>query len=49
MPEFHSGREIEWKVYIDETPDTLGKYDMIMGRDLLDTLGIDLLFSQKLV
>ena len=49
MPEFHTGREIEWKVYVDETPDTLGQYDMIMGRDLLDTLGIDLLFSQKLV
>ena len=49
MPEFHEGKEIEWKVYVDETSDTLGHYDMIMGRDMLDALGIDLLFSEQVV
>ena len=49
MPEFHEGRNIEWNVYVDETEGNLGNYDMIIGRDMLETLGIDLLFSQHLM
>ena len=44
LPEFHPGREIEWNVYVDESPPL--KYDMIIGRDLLMHLGIDLIFSK---
>ena len=32
-------------MYVDETDARLNSYDMIIGRDLLHELGIDLLFS----
>ena len=44
LPEFHPGREIEWNVYVDDSPPL--KYDMIIGCDLLMHLGIDLIFSK---
>ena len=33
LPEFHPGREIEWNVYVDDSPPLM--YDMIIGCDLL--------------
>jgi transposase InsO family protein len=49
LPEFHAGRDITWNMYVDETDNKLSRYDMIIGRDLLDTLGFDMLFSQKVM
>ena len=46
LPEFHEGKEISWKMFVDETDQQLNNYDMIIGRDLLHELGIDLLFSE---
>ena len=48
LPEFHANREIEWRVHVDES-DEPSRYDMILGRDLMETLGIDLCFSQNLI
>ncbi len=45
LPEFHQGKDISWNMYVDETDARLNSYDMIIGRDLLHELGIDLLFS----
>ena len=45
LPEFHSGKDINWTMFVDETDHRLNRYDMIIGRDLLHELGIDLLFS----
>jgi hypothetical protein len=45
LPEFHQGKDITWKMYVDESDKRLNNYDMIIGRDLLTELGIDLLFS----
>jgi len=42
MPEFHEHRIIEHKLHV--APDIIN-YDMIMGRDLLEELGIDISFK----
>ena len=42
IPELHDKRLIEWDAHVTKT---LGAYDMIIGRDLLQFLGIDVLFS----
>lgn len=44
LPEFHKNREIRWNCYVDES-DNLSRYDMIIGRDLMTDLGIDIMFS----
>jgi len=49
LPEFHEHREIEWNVYVDESKSSLGTYDMIIGRDLMEAIGMDLLFSENLM
>ena len=42
LPEFHEDKLLEWNVHL--TP-KLGNYDMIIGRDLLTRVGIDIHFS----
>ena len=46
LPEFHPDRLIEWNFHV--TP-TLGNYDMIIGRDMLEFLGMDLKFSDHTI
>lgn len=46
IPELHDNRVIERTLHV--APD-LGAYDMIIGRDLLQDLGIDIRFSDKTV
>jgi len=46
MPELHSNKFIEWNVHVTKD---LGAYDMIIGRDVLQNLGIDLRFSDSTV
>ena len=45
LPEFHEGKDINWTMFVDESDRRLNSYDMIIGRDLLHELGIDLMFS----
>ena len=49
LPEFHKGRDITWTSYVDESTDENSRYDMIIGRDLLDELGMEFMFSQNLM
>ena len=42
LPEFHEGKSIDWTVYVDSSDSELATYDMIIGRDMLKELGIDL-------
>jgi hypothetical protein len=49
LPEFHKHRVIEWEMYVDETSSKLSTYDMIIGRDLMESIGLDLLFSENLM
>jgi hypothetical protein len=45
LPEFHEGKDISWNMYVDESDARLNNYDMIIDRDLLHELGIEVLFS----
>jgi hypothetical protein len=47
LPAFHENRDIEWTCYVDESDDNLSRYDMIIGRDLIQELKMDFLFSGK--
>lgn len=46
IPELHDNRLIEWNLHIAKD---LGAYDMIIGRDMLKDLGIDIRFSNNTV
>ena len=45
LPEFHPNREIEWSAYVDNNSALQSRYDLIIGRDMLNELGIDFLFN----
>ena len=49
LPEFHKHRVVEWEMYVDETTSSLTTYDMIIGRDLMNAMGLGLLFSENLM
>ena len=46
LPSFHEHREIHWTCYVDESPVEKCCYNMIIGRDLMHEIGIDILFSK---
>jgi len=46
MPELHDDRLIEWNMHVTES---LGPYDVIIGRDILNFLKIDLRFSDEII
>jgi hypothetical protein len=46
LPAFHAHREVTWNCYVDESSTESCRYDMIIGRDLLHELGMDILFSK---
>jgi len=45
LPAFHENRIISCNVYVDESDKDSSHYDMIIGRDLMHSLGINLLFD----
>ena len=45
LPAFHEHREIKWNCFVEESNPNSNSYDIIIGRDLLHELGIDLCFS----
>ena len=45
LPALHPKREIQVQAHVDESNPMTSHYDMILGRDLLLNLGIDLKFS----
>ena len=47
LPELHDNRMIEWNVHLAKS--LLGSYDMIIGRDILTELEIDIKFSDQTV
>ena len=49
LPAFHENRNISWTAFVDETDKLSSRYDMIIGRDLLDELGMNFLFSSNLM
>ena len=51
FPEFHHHKTIEWTCHVDTKTDPKeAQYDMIMGTDLMNELGIDISFlKQKII
>ena len=49
LPEFYENRDIQWEMYVDNSPNDKCRYDMIIGRDLLEALGMDFLFSKGIM
>ena len=47
LPELHRDKHITWMMHIDESDMLSSKYDIIIGRDLLKAVGIDLMFSTQ--
>jgi hypothetical protein len=45
LPAFHENRKITCSAYVDESHHESSNYDMIIGRDLLHSQGINLLFD----
>ena len=45
LPAFHENKIISCTVYVDESHEAKCNYDMIIGRDLMHSLGINLLFD----
>jgi len=45
LPAFHANRKIVCSAYVDESHKESCNYDMIIGRDLMHSLGINLLFD----
>src|SRR5688500_6789151 len=49
LPAFHESRNISRTAFLDETDKLSSRYDMIIGRDLLEELGMNFLFSTNLM
>ena len=47
LPEFRAKKIVTWKCHVNES--TNGRYDMILGRDLLTALVMDLKFSDNVI
>ena len=45
LPAFHENRTISCSAYVDESHHESNHYDMIIGRDMMHSLGINLLFD----
>ena len=46
LPALHEHKEIKWNAYVEPSPKSEIKYDLIIGRDLILIAGIDFMFSQ---
>ena len=46
IPELHDNRLIEWEFHVTKS---MGAYDMIIGREMMRNLGIDILMSEDTV
>jgi hypothetical protein len=50
LPEFSGNKTISWTAHVDETtPADKAQYDVIIGSDLLEDLGIDLKYSDQTI
>ena len=45
LPQFHKNRDITWNAHVDESPLNQCRYDLIIGRDLMKEIGLDIKFS----
>ena len=48
LPAFHPKRMIDWECYVDES-EQQSRYDLILGKDFLVEIGIDIINSKKVM
>ena len=48
LPAFHKHRDITWNVHVDDSPAESVRCNMIIGRDLMHEIGMDILFQESL-
>ena len=46
LPAFHKQKEITWTAHVDERDQSGSCYDLIIGRDLMKRVGINLIFER---
>ena len=49
LPAFDVNKQITWTSYIEVSDPTKNRYDLIVGRDLMQEIGLDLLFSESTI
>ena len=49
LPAFYEHREITWNCYVDTTNTNICNYDLIIGRDLMHEIGINILFKDAVL
>ena len=47
LPKFSATKIVSWKCHVDKKTNI--RYDMILGRDLINALGLDLKFYEDLI
>ena len=47
LPEFSVTKIVTWECHVNEY--TISRYEMILGRDLLTALGLDINFSENVI
>ena len=47
LPELSATKIVMWKCHVDKSTNSI--YNMILGRDILTTLGLDLKFSDNVI
>jgi hypothetical protein len=45
LPALYKHKIITWKCYVDESDPETNSYDLIIGRELMHDIGIDICFS----
>jgi hypothetical protein len=45
LPAQHKHKEITWTCYVDESDNDSSTYDLVLGRELMHEIGIDICFS----
>ena len=49
LPAFYEHREITWNCYVDKTDNKIFNYDLIIVRDLIHEIGINILFKDAVI
>ena len=47
LPDFSATNIVMWKCHVDKSTNSI--YDMILGRDIITALGLDIKFSENVI
>ena len=49
LPAFYEHKVVTWQANVDPSKQSTSQYDLIIGRDMIINLGIDIFFSQECI